>query len=235
MRDPPGVGCFRCILLARHLFAGRDVPEAELGGDLAGARFQHAAGQDELRVHRFPGVEAGPHIRICDLFGKAGRIDRQQEYRTGEIVSDDAADLLRAFVACEGRDRHRHRFEIRARMHIDVACGGEGGRGGESNERCAEQRSSATTGHDLGGNHYALLLNFRTWPLGGKARSLRGDLGVEGDGLGFPLIIKGAILGRDLQRVAGLHRGKHALGQSFELRIGRRIDEFWPSTTTRRA
>src|ERR1700733_3891855 len=42
------------------------------------------------------------------------------------------------------------------------------------------------------------------------------DLRIEVDGLGFPLLIKRAILRRHRQRVAILDRGEDALGLRFE-------------------
>src|ERR1700722_4544613 len=52
-----------------------------------------------------------------------------------------------------------------------------------------------------------------------RLRSPSSDLRIEVDGLGFPLLIKRAILRRHRQRVAILHRGKDALGLRFESRV----------------
>src|SRR3984957_2530066 len=55
--------------------------------------------------------------------------------------------------------------------------------------------------------------------------SASGDLRIEVDGLGLPLLIKGAILSRHRQRVACLDSLQHALCLRLLRRIGRRIDE----------
>src|SRR5208337_4969902 len=52
-----------------------------------------------------------------------------------------------------------------------------------------------------------------------------GDLRTELDGLGFPLLIKGAILGWHGERVAGLHSLHHAFRQGLQRRVRRWIDE----------
>src|ERR1700761_7483266 len=52
-----------------------------------------------------------------------------------------------------------------------------------------------------------------------RRRSPSSDLRIEVDGLGFPLLIKRAILRRHRQRVAILHRRKHALGLRFQSRV----------------
>src|ERR1700720_4659106 len=52
------------------------------------------------------------------------------------------------------------------------------------------------------------------------------DLRTEMDRLVFPLLIKGAILGRHRQRIAHLHSLQHALCLRLHRRVGRRIDQF---------
>src|SRR5208337_4341580 len=62
-------------------------------------------------------------------------------------------------------------------------------------------------------------------PRGSCPGSAGGDLRIEVDGLGLPLLIKGAILSRHRQRVACLDSLQHALCLRLLRRIGRRIDE----------
>src|SRR3984957_5471928 len=61
-----------------------------------------------------------------------------------------------------------------------------------------------------------------TWLMPGSAG---GNPRIEVDGLGLPLLIKGAILSRHRQRVACLDRLQHALCLRLLRWIGRRIDE----------
>src|SRR5271165_6340243 len=56
-----------------------------------------------------------------------------------------------------------------------------------------------------------------------RSRSSRSDLRIEVDRLGFPLLVKRAILGRHRQRVADLNRQHDALGLRFHRGVGRRI------------
>ena len=55
--------------------------------------------------------------------------------------------------------------------------------------------------------------------------SAGGNLRIEQDGLGLPLLVEGAKLSRHLQRVACLDSLQHASCLRLLRRIGRRIDE----------
>ena len=59
------------VLLAGDLLAGRDVPEAELRGDVLAVGLEHAAGQHELRVDVLPGVDVRSLVGIGHGLGKA--------------------------------------------------------------------------------------------------------------------------------------------------------------------
>src|SRR6516162_4374382 len=61
--------------------------------------------------------------------------------------------------------------------------------------------------------------SFRTTTTPRRSASSSGDLRIEVDGLGFPLLIKRAILGRHRKGIAILHRGHDALGLRFESRV----------------
>ena len=137
MGDAPRVGGFGCILFACDLLAGRDVPQTILGRHMARVRTQQPAGQNELRVGCLPSVEVGPNVRIADRLGKACGVHGQKKNRTGEIVGDDASDLVGALLVYERGDGDGHGFEIRPGMNIDVAC--LGGRRGQA-EGCRRQR-----------------------------------------------------------------------------------------------
>src|SRR5271165_5412386 len=52
-----------------------------------------------------------------------------------------------------------------------------------------------------------------------------GELRIEQDGLCLPLLIKGAILGRHGERIAGLNGLQDTFRLRFQRRIGRRIDQ----------
>src|SRR5271163_4457282 len=58
-----------------------------------------------------------------------------------------------------------------------------------------------------------------------RAASSTGDLRIEVDGFGFPLLIKRPILGRHRKRIAVLHRGHNAFGLWLEGGVRRRIDQ----------
>src|ERR1700685_3461254 len=58
-----------------------------------------------------------------------------------------------------------------------------------------------------------------------RAASSTGDLRIEVDGFGFPLLVKRPILGRHRKRVAILHRSQDALGLRLESGVRRRVDE----------
>ena len=139
VRDAARVRGVGRVLLAGDLLAGRGVPQPELRRDAPAVLTQHPSGQDELRVGRLPGVHVGRRVRIGDRFGKARRIDRQKEDRAGEIRGDDSADFFARIFAGERRHRDGHRFEIGARMDIDVARGVRG-RAGERDEAEREGR-----------------------------------------------------------------------------------------------
>src|SRR5271166_6300504 len=55
--------------------------------------------------------------------------------------------------------------------------------------------------------------------------SSRSDLRIEVDRLGFPLLVKWAILGRNRQRIGDLNSQHDALGLRLHRRVGRRIDQ----------
>ena len=81
----------------------------------------------------------GRRVRIGDRFGKARRIERQKEDRAREVCGDDRADFFAGIFAGERRHSDGHRFEIGARMDIDVARRVRG-RAGERDEAEREGR-----------------------------------------------------------------------------------------------
>src|SRR5271155_980829 len=52
-----------------------------------------------------------------------------------------------------------------------------------------------------------------------RSASSTGDLRIEVDGFGFPLLIKRPILGRHREWIAVLHRGHDAFGLRLESRV----------------
>jgi hypothetical protein len=65
--------------------------------------------------------QVGRRVRIGDRFREAGRIERQKEDRAGKIRGHHTADLVAGLFTRERDHSDRHRFEIGARMHVDVA------------------------------------------------------------------------------------------------------------------
>ena len=71
MRDAPHIGGFRDILLARDLFARRDVEESEVRFQPAVAAALRASGEDELRVHALKAARWGVASGGAALVGTA--------------------------------------------------------------------------------------------------------------------------------------------------------------------
>src|SRR5208282_762753 len=81
--------------------------------------------------------------------------DRQKEDRASEIPGDDRADLFARIFAGERRHSDGDRFEIGARVDIDVARGVRG-RAGERDEAEREGREGGAAEDETNEIHWAI-------------------------------------------------------------------------------